>query len=105
MPILIKKTISIVLIAKNFSSFIEAIDELFLYTLAWMHGKLCLHYCYIVYVAIAYSATKKPQVFIELSADTKCSFIEALDKLFQHTLGIECMKHGLTTWVVCLIVL
>jgi len=40
---------------------------------------------------------KKRQIYIELTADTNCSFIEAVDELFQHTLGNECMKHGLAT--------
>ena len=42
-----------------------------------MHGKWCLYYCYIVYVAIAYSVSKKRRIYIELTADTNCSFIEA----------------------------
>ena len=50
-----------------------------------------------MYVAIAYSASKK-RILIESTAVTNCSFTEAVDELFHHTLGKECMKHDLTTW-------
>ena len=50
-----------------------------------------------MYVAIAYSASKK-RILIESTAVTNCSFTEAVDELFHHTLGNECMKHGLATW-------
>ena len=49
-----------------------------------------------MYVAIAYSPTKR-RILIESTAVTNCSFTEAVDELFHHTLGNECMKHGLAT--------
>ena len=52
---------------------------------------------YTLYVAIAYSASKK-RIFIESTAVTNCSFTEAVDELFHHTSGNECMKYGLATW-------
>ena len=50
-----------------------------------------------MYVTIAYSASKK-RILIESTAVTNCSFTEAVDELFHHTSGNECMKYGLATW-------
>ena len=50
-----------------------------------------------VYVSIAYSATKKEQIFIIIATVTICSCIESADELFQHTLGHECMEDAVNT--------
>ena len=50
-----------------------------------------------MYVTIAYSASKK-WILIESTAVTNCSFTEAVDELFHHISGNECMKYGLATW-------
>ena len=42
-------------------------------------------------MAFTYSATKKKN-FIELTADTNCSFIEAVDELFQQSSADELME-------------
>jgi len=42
-------------------------------------------------LAFTYSATKKKN-FIELTADTNCSFIEAVDELFQQSSADELME-------------
>ena len=42
-------------------------------------------------MAFTYSATEKKN-FIELTADTNCSFIEAVDELFQQSSADELME-------------
>ena len=77
-------------------SFIEAVDELFQHTLAFE----CMGNVYAIAISYMWLLPILPQkkaIFIESTADTNCSFIEAIDELFQHTLGNECMKHGLAT--------
>ena len=48
---------------------------------------------------IAYPASNKAD-FQYFSADTICSCIEAVDKLFQDTMGYDCMEH-VNTIAVC----
>ena len=93
----LKKIISIVLTAHTFSSFIEAVDERFLNTLAYECMGNDVYTIAILYMWLFSILLPKKKSFIKLTADTKCSCIEAVDELFQHTLGIDCMKHGLTT--------
>ena len=92
------KNISIVLTADTFNSFIEAVDELFQHTLAFECMGNDVYTIAISYMWLSpILSQKKRQIYIELTADTNCSFIEAVDELFQHTLSNECMKHGLAT--------
>ena len=92
------KNISIVLTADTFNSFIEAVDELFQHTLAFECMGNDVYTIAILYMwLLPILSKKKRQIYIELIADTNCSFIEAVDELFQHTLSNECMKHGLAT--------
>ena len=54
-----------------------------------------------VYVSIAYSATKKEQIFIIIATVTICSCIESADELFQHTLGHECKEPYVNIIAIC----
>ena len=53
-----------------------------------------------VYMSIAYSALKKNADFL-LVPDIICSCIEAVDELFQDTLGYDCIEHDVNTISVC----
>ena len=41
-------------------------------------------------------------IFTTLAADTICSCTEAVDELFQHTMGYDCMEHDVNTIAACL---
>ena len=51
-------------------------------------------------MSIAYSDLKKKADFL-LAPDTICSCIEAVDELFQHTLGHECMDSYVNIIAMC----
>ena len=50
------------------------------------------HVSIYVYMSISYSDLKKKADFL-LAPDTICSCIEAVDELFQYTLGYDRMEH------------
>ena len=53
-----------------------------------------------VYISIAYSASKKAY-FHYFFADTLCSCIEGVDKLFQDAMGYNCIEHDINSIAVC----
>ena len=44
---------------------------------------------------------EKKEIFPILAADTICSCTEAVDELFQHTMGYDCMEHDVNTIAAC----
>ena len=88
----LKKIISIVLTAHTFSSFIEAVDDLFLHTLAYECMGNDFYTNAITYTWHLPILLMKKKNFIELTADTNCSFIEAVDELFQQSSADELME-------------
>ena len=88
-----KEQIFIIIATVTICSCIESADELFQHTL----GHECMEdavntISIYVYMSIAYSALKKKADFL-LAPDTICSCIEAVDELFQYTLGYDRMEH------------
>ena len=80
-------------------SCIEAVDELFQDTLAaWNMMSIPFLYVYVWQLSIL---LRKKENFNILAADTICSCTEAVDKLFQHTLGHECMEPYVNTNTLC----
>ena len=79
----------------------EASDELFQHTL----GHECMErdvntFSICVCMSIACSASKTAD-FHYFPADTICSCIEAVNELFQDTMGYDCMGHDVDTIAVC----
>ena len=79
----------------------EAVEELFQHTL----GHECLEqdvntFSICVYMFIAYSDLKTAD-FHNFFADTICSCTEAVDELFEHALGHECMEQDINTYYIC----
>ena len=54
-----------------------------------------------VYVWLLSILLRKKENFIILAADTICSCTEAIDELFQRTLGHECMEPYVNTITIC----
>ena len=75
----------------------EAVDELFQDTMGYdcMEHVNTIAVC--VYMTIVYSTQKKKEIFLISAADTICSCTEAVDELFQHTKGYDCMEHYVNT--------
>ena len=87
--------------ADTICSCTEASDELLLHTLGHEYMERDVNtFPICVYVSIAYSASKKAD-FHYFPADTICSCIEAVNELFQDTMGYDCMGHDVDTIAVC----
>ena len=54
-----------------------------------------------VYVWLLSIPLGKKEIFIILAADTICSCTEAVDELFQHTLGHECKEPYVNIIAIC----
>ena len=58
---------------------------------------ICFYICIYVYCLFCF---EKKADFL-LAPDTICSCIEAVDELFQYTLGYDRMEHDVNTIAVC----
>ena len=79
-------------------SCIETVDEQFQDTMGYncMDNDVnTIPVC--VYMTIVYSALRKKEIFLISAADTICSCTEAVDELFQHILGHQCMEPYIIT--------
>ena len=95
------KQFYIILATNTIQSCIEAAEELFQHTFGHKSMKHVNAYFYIyIYMCIAYSALKKNADFL-LVPDIICSCIEAVDEMFQGTLGYDCIEHDVNTISVC----
>ena len=92
-----KQTNLNVLTTDTLSSFIEAVDELFQHTLSYECMEHHVHTIAIICMWLLPILPPKKRILIESTAVTNCSFTEAVDELFHHTSGNECMKYGLAT--------
>ena len=95
------KQFFIILATDTIQSCIEAAEELFQHAFGHKSMEHINAYFYISkYMCIAYSTLKKKADFL-LVFDTICGCIEAVDKLFQNTLGYDCIKHDVNTISAC----
>ena len=100
LPILIwKKKADFLLAPDTICSCIEAVDELFQYTLGYDRMEHVNAYFYIYTCALPILLWKKSNFL--LAFDTICSCIEAVDELFQDILGYDCIKDDVNTISVC----
>ena len=87
--------------ADTICSCIESVDELFQDTMGYDSMEHVNIIAVCVYMTIVYSTLKKKEIFLISVADTICRCTEAVDELFQHTLGHECMEHYVSTIAMC----